>query len=337
MVSICIPNYNNGRYLDACIRSALDQKYKDVEIVFVDDGSADDSLEIAQKYSKRVRVFKNEFNLGQPQNTNRCIELSRGEYVVILHSDDMLLPDFTSKLVPILDRHPNVSMAVGERMLTDERNRVRKITPLYDQDCIIPGIRQAKIFMMTSFLPCQVLLRRSTFLKIGGVDPRHIINLDGLLWFKCALEGDVAYIQDPVSIYRIHPKQTTSEYNRTISHMMEYYVTLTAMFKAGRKHRYLREFFGEATRRTATLTLRYTIDVVRERNYDLAKSYLTLSTVFDPKIVESKEFQEIEECLNASGAKRSRLVKKLLGKRGKLRDRGFSYKPPEKSILLKRN
>ena len=139
-------------------------------------------------------------------------------------------------------------------MLTDEKDKIKKITPLYDGNYVIPGIKMARIFMMTSFLPCQVLLRRSTFLKIGGIDPRHIVNLDGLLWFKCSLEGDIAYIQDPVSIYRIHPKQTTANYNRTLNHMMEYYITLTAMFQTGEKYLYLRQFFKEAEKRVASLT-----------------------------------------------------------------------------------
>lgn len=334
MVSICIPNYNNEQYLRACIESALAQTYKDIEIIFVDDCSTDSSLSIARRYSDRIKIFKNNSNLGQPNNTNKCIQLSGGDLVVILHSDDMLLPDFATKLVPILEEHPNVSMAVGERMLTNEKNELRRITPLYEHNCIIPGIKQARIFMMTSFLPCQVLLRRSTFEKVGGVDPRHIVNLDGLLWFKCALAGDVAYIQDPVSIYRIHRNQVTSEYNRTLNHMMEYYVTLSAMSKAGKNCEYVTEFFDEAVRRIGPLTLRYNLEVMRERNYDLAKRYLTLSAVFDPTIVEGEDYNKIKECLDSSGEDREKLLGQLLEKKSALRDRGFSYKPPDGSVPL---
>lgn len=333
LVSICIPNYNNARYLDTCIKSALNQKYADTEVIFVDDNSSDNSLNIAKKYRTKIKIFRNETNLGQPQNTNKCVTLSKGKYVVILHSDDMLLPDFAEKLVPLLEKYPKVGIVVGERILTDEKNNLKKIAPFYDGDYLIPGIKQAKVFMMASFLPCQVLLRRDIFFKIGGIDQRHIVNLDGLLWFKCALEGDVAYTRDEVSVYRIHPKQTTAQYNRTINHMMENYITLTEMFKLGKKHAYLRKFFGEAVQRAAVITLRYCMDVIREKNYDLAKKYLILATVFDSKISEHYDYRVIERCLRASGKKRDQMAKKLIGK-NKLRDRGFSYGPPPGSVRL---
>src|SRR3989344_1399527 len=210
LVSICIPNYNNADYLDVCIQSALDQTYSNTEVVLVDDNSTDTSWEIAQKYADRIKIYQNASNIGQPRNTNKCIELSKGKYLVILHSDDMLLPNFAQRLVPLLDYYSRVGMAVGERMITDESGVFEAISPFYNTNCIVPGLKQAKVFMMTSFLPCQVLVRREVFEKIGGVDERHIVNLDGLLWFKCALQRDVAYVQDPVSVYRFHHGQTTA-------------------------------------------------------------------------------------------------------------------------------
>ena len=103
LVSICIPNYNNADYLDVCIQSALDQTYSNTEVVLVDDNSTDTSWEIAQKYADRIKIYQNASNIGQPRNTNKCIELSKGKYLVILHSDDMLLPNFAQRLVPLLD------------------------------------------------------------------------------------------------------------------------------------------------------------------------------------------------------------------------------------------
>lgn len=306
LVSICIPNYNNAKYLDACIQSAIDQTYDNIEIILVDDGSTDDSLSIANKYEDEIKIIRYLKNVGQPKATNMCIHYSRGKYLVILHSDDMLLPNMVEKLVPILEDNDNVGMAVGERILTDENNNNKKIPPFYNTSCIVPGIEQARVFMMTSFLPCQVLVRKQVIEMICGVDERHISNLDGLLWFKCCLVSDMAYIQDEVCIYRIHPEQTTANYNRTINHMMEYYITLTEMFKLAKGIKYLEDFFGIATRRVAELTLRYREDVLREGNYDLAKRYLILASVFDLDIEKYE----------------------------KPKHRDFSYTPPKGSEVL---
>lgn len=335
LVSICIPNYNNAKYLDACIRSALNQIYGNTEVVLVDDNSMDKSWNIVQKYSKKIKIYKNKSNMGQPKNTNKCVGLSRGKYIVILHSDDMLLPDFAAKLVPILERNPNVGMAAGERILTNEINKRITISPFYNTNCVIPGIKQAKVFMFTSFLPCQVLLRRDIFEKIGGVDERHVVNLDGLLWFRCALQGDVAYIQDSVSVYRVHHEQITAQYNRTINHMMEYYGTLTEMFKLGAKIPYLKRFFDDAVKRTAELTIRYCCDVIKDKNLDLAKRYLALATVFDPKIVEFEQYKRIKKYLDSTGNNRRKIRKTLIvANSSSQRDRGFSYDPPEGSIEI---
>jgi len=333
LISICIPNYNNAKYLDACLQSALNQTYKNREIIFIDDSSSDESLNIAQKYSDKIKIHKNSSNIGQPKNTNKCVELSKGKYIVILHSDDMLLPGFAAKLVPLLEQNPNVSMAVGERMITDETGVQKEIAPFYNTNCIISGIKQAKVFMMTSFLPCQVLLRRDIFEKIGGVDERHIVNLDGLLWFKCALVSDVAYIQDKVAIYRIHGEQTTAKYNRTINHMMEYYCTLTAMFRLAKNIPYLKQFFDDAVKRVGELTVRYCHDVMHEKNYDLARRYLALATVFDSEIVNNERYKIINDCLESKDINPREAYIKLAGRKGS-QYRNFSYSPPEGSIKI---
>lgn len=327
LVSICIPNYNYGRYLDACIQSALAQTYPNKEIILVDDHSTDDSMEIAQRYARDIHIFQNPTNLGQPQNTDRCVANSHGKYLVILHSDDLLLPHFIERLLPILERFPNVGMAVGERMETDETGIPRPIAPFYNTDCIIPGEKQAKVFLMTSYLPCQVLLRREVFDKTGGVDERFVVNLDGLLWFKCSLVSDLGYIQMPVSIYRTHADNTTSQYNRTLDHMLEYYRTLSEMFRLAADRDYVSSFFDAAVKRVGQLTLRYCHAVLRERNWDLARRFLSLALVFDPGLESDHTYRTMTYCLQNKDHDPLILYEKLIDTMTPV-TRSFSYDPP---------
>lgn len=332
LVSICIPNYNNARYLDGCIQSALRQTYPHTEIVLTDDASTDESMDIAAQYREQLRVLRNATNLGQPKNTNACIAASRGEYVVVLHSDDALLPEFAERLVPHLERCSRVGMAVGERLETDESGVTREIAPFYKRDCIVPGERQAKVFMMTSFLPCQVLVRRSTLDAVGGVDERHIVNLDGLLWFKCALQGDVSYTQAPVCIYRRHGESTTATYNRTISHMMEYHTTLSAMFKLAATRPNLAKHIEASERRLGALTVRYCHDVIKEGNYALAKRYLALAPAFDAGITRSQEYRTLKYCVESEDIEPRELYFRLVDRGHAVRT--TSYEPPEGSVPL---
>lgn len=333
LVSVCVPNHNNGRYLDACLASALAQTWPDVEVVLVDDASTDDSLGVAAHFGDRIRVYRNDANQGQPATTNRCVELARGEYVVILHSDDQLLPDFAARLAPLLELDPRIGIAVGERHETDESGVPRAITPFYNTDCVIPGERQAKVFMFMSFLPCQVLARRSVLLGVGGADPRHIVNLDGLLWFKCALAGDVAYIREPVGIYRVHAESTTAHYNRRIDHMIEYYATLSEMFRLAKGRPYLEGYFDAAVKRVAQLTLRYCHGVFREGNYALARRFLALATVFDSDIAASHAWRTMHYCAESTERDPGELYRALL-ETMLPEARSYSYDPPEGSCLL---
>ncbi len=331
LVSICIPNYNNGKYLDACIKSALEQTYRSIEVVLIDDCSSDNSVNIARKYKSKLRILQNPANLGQPRNTNKCIENSAGKYFVILHSDDVLLPHFAENLLPILESHPQVGLAVGERMETDETGIHRQIAPFYNTNCIIPGEKQAKVFMMTSFLPCQVLVRRETFERAGGVDERYIVNLDGLLWFKCALVGDVGYIQQPVAVYRMHKESATARYNQSIGHMMEYYCTLSQMFNLAKNRPYLMEFYDTAVKRIGHLALRYSHSIFRSGNFDLVRRYLALAAVFDPDIVNDHTYRTLQYCTQSAAVDPSVLYQRLSDTMSP-EVRTFSYEPPEGSV-----
>ena len=332
LISICIPNYNNAIYLDACIQSALVQKKSNIEIIFIDDNSSDNSLKIAEKYSDKIKIFKNDNNIGQPKNTNKSILLANGEYIVILHSDDQLLPDFVEKLSKILDDYANVGIAVGERMETDESGVPHSIIPFYNGNYIIEGEKQAKVFMFTSFLPCQVMFRKNIFIKSGLINERHIVNLDGLLWFQISLKGDVAYIQDEICIYRRHNENTTSSYNRKINHMMEYYSTLSAMFDLAKDNLYLKQYFIDAEKRVASLTVRYCQDVIKNKNYELAKRYLILATVFDQEIINDEMYKILKLSLESEKEdKLSLYIKHTTNIKIK---RNTSYSPPEGSINL---
>ena len=332
LVSICIPNYNNAKYLGACIGSALDIDYPNTEVVLVDDCSTDDSVSVVQDFATRIRLFQNPANLGQPRNTNRCVELSLGEYVVILHSDDLLLPGFADALVPILEAHQEVGMAAGERMVTDETGDPRGIAPFYDDDCVIPGEQQAKVFMMAAFLPCQVLVRRAILDKIGGVDERYVANLDGLLWFKCALQGDVGYTRKPVSVYRSHGESTTAHFNKSVDHISECERTLLKMLQLAKDSPYLESHFAAATRRIGHLALRFSRSAIQSGDAALVRKNLERAIEFDPELVNDEAYQALRKWTEIDRTDHDELYQRALS--ALPRERSFSYRPPAEAVSL---
>jgi len=105
-VTVFIPVYNRERYLAETIDSVLAQSFTDFEVVLVDDGSVDRSIEIIEAYQDpRIRLFRNEKNLGIPRTRNRGLEEARGEFVAILDSDDIMLPTRLQTQVDYFDAH----------------------------------------------------------------------------------------------------------------------------------------------------------------------------------------------------------------------------------------
>ena len=111
-VSVLIPSYNHGRFIDACISSVIDQDFQDWELVIVDDGSKDDSVRRATAYASdaRIKVLQNKQNLGTYGTLQRGLDISTGELVAVMNSDDVWHPQKLSKQVASLDEHPSCGL-----------------------------------------------------------------------------------------------------------------------------------------------------------------------------------------------------------------------------------
>lgn len=105
-VSVLIPVYNREALIGECIQSALDQTFTDFEIIIVDNASTDKTWEVCQQYAavdNRLRIFRNDTNIGPVRNWLACVEKARGEYGKILFSDDLIFPRFLERTLPYLE------------------------------------------------------------------------------------------------------------------------------------------------------------------------------------------------------------------------------------------
>src|SRR5438874_11358052 len=110
LVSILLPVFNGERYLAQAIESVLAQTHTDFELLVVDDSSTDSSWQIIQKLAKtddRIFAFKNQTNLGLFQNYNRCLDLSRGDFVKPFAQDDLLVSKALERMHEVFDEQPS--------------------------------------------------------------------------------------------------------------------------------------------------------------------------------------------------------------------------------------
>lgn len=137
-VTVFIPAYNRERFIGAAVRSVLAQRYRDFELLVVDDGSTDRTAAIvAACDDPRVRLEQNPGNRGIPYTRNRGLELARGQYLAILDSDDLMLPARLGAQVDFLDRHPRHAAVGSWSRLVDADGAVLpglKRQPVHDAD-----------------------------------------------------------------------------------------------------------------------------------------------------------------------------------------------------------
>lgn len=129
-VSVLIPAYNHEKYVKSAIQSVLDQRFQDFEIIITDDGSSDNTLREIRDFSDpRIKVFAHEKNRGAVVAERTCFENSVGEYIAILNSDDMFLPDKLEKQVIFLDENTQYGAVFSYAEIIDENG-----APFTDQE-----------------------------------------------------------------------------------------------------------------------------------------------------------------------------------------------------------
>jgi glycosyltransferase involved in cell wall biosynthesis len=113
LVSVVMPVYNSEKYVKQSVESILSQTYKNFELIVIDDGSTDKSFEIVAKLAekdKRIKFLKNDRNLGVSATRNRLIDIAKGEYVAIMDSDDISLPERLEKQVAFLSEKKELGL-----------------------------------------------------------------------------------------------------------------------------------------------------------------------------------------------------------------------------------
>ena len=126
LVSILIPVYNRENLIEETIQSALNQTYKNIEVIVVDNQSKDNTWNILKKLAsedERIKIFQNETNIGPVRNWKRCIDEASGVYGKILWSDDLIAPEFLDKTVPYLVNNDVGFVFTGTEIFIDGTNK----------------------------------------------------------------------------------------------------------------------------------------------------------------------------------------------------------------------
>lgn len=200
-VSVIIAVYNGKQYIRRAIVSVLNQTYKDIEIIVVDDGSTDNTKRMLDVFN--IKYIYQE-NAGSINARNNGIRNSRGEYIAILDSDDIWCDrNKLKKQVEFLDTHPYYVLVGGNMIKVNAKHiKIRKYThPENDKD-----IREAMLFG-NMFAHSTVVFRKSAWACVGGYG-----DSDWNLWLKLGIVGKLYNFQD-YFVHYLEGGQNTSYCN----------------------------------------------------------------------------------------------------------------------------
>ena len=125
LVSVCIPTYNAEKTVVSTVQSILNQTYQNLEIIIVDNASTDNTLALLQNFNDpRIKIYKNNKNIGAEKNWSRCIELASGEYIAIFHADDLYMPDMVEKQVQVFQDNPSIGAVFTMANRINDRGEV---------------------------------------------------------------------------------------------------------------------------------------------------------------------------------------------------------------------
>lgn len=222
-VTAILPNYNYARYLKERVRSVLDQTVSDLELVYVDDASTDESNRVIQDFvaDPRVTLRLFEQNSGTVyQRWNEAAAGATGEWLWFPNADDSAHPRFLERLLALTDQYPNVGIAHCRLATMDGTGRIvavrqcssPRIMERLSVDCVVGGAEEVTILTAGLYLrtASAVLLRHADFLAAGGFDARLWGVADYDLYLRLLHRCDIAYAAEPLAYYRVHGSNTTA-------------------------------------------------------------------------------------------------------------------------------
>ena len=197
-VSIVMPSYNQGQFLEASIRSVLKQSYPNIEYIAVDGGSKDDSPAILQKYQQHFAWWVSEKDKGHADALNKGFAHATGEILAWLNSDDIYLPNAVTEAVGILQEHPEVGMVYADADLIDNSGATvgQFAARQTDYRRLLRG--SVHIPQATTFF------RADLWRQVGPLDLSLFFSFDYDLWVKLAKVSRLLYVPKRWAQFRIH-------------------------------------------------------------------------------------------------------------------------------------
>ncbi|MET0321657.1 MAG: glycosyltransferase [Duganella sp.] len=223
LTSVLIPMYNHAPYIVECLDSILAQGPANIELILIDDGSSDDGYAIAQRWKEEhgsgfARIeFERQTNAGITKTFDRLLRRSTGSVILIVASDDVLLPGSIAERMKIL-RQPGVMAVFGDAIPIDGKGKVTGTSAIGELGCTSsraaladPRTLPWELIFRWNVYGSVLMCRREGIMKSDGTSVLNleIFSEDMQLYYLFASRGTLRYLNQPVAKYRVHGTNTS--------------------------------------------------------------------------------------------------------------------------------
>jgi glycosyltransferase involved in cell wall biosynthesis len=197
LVSIVTPSYNQARFLEATLRSVLEQDYPNIEYLVVDGASTDGSVDVIRRYADRLTWWVSEKDSGQSEAINKGLRRACGQIVGWLNSDDIYLPGAVSAAVNAFQSNPAAAVVYGDALAIDAYGKAFNT---------MHARPYSLVDLMAFNIICQpaAFMRRSVLEQVDYLNPVYNLLMDTLLWINLAQIAPVVYVPQTWAAARYH-------------------------------------------------------------------------------------------------------------------------------------
>lgn len=238
LVCICIPTYNAAATIRETLASIVNQSYSNLDIQIVDNASTDETLKIVAEFDDpRIRILRNEINIGAEGNFNRCIQLATGKYTAIFHADDIYEPGMVQRQVEFLELNPEAGAVFTEASLIDESGKVFGAVKLPKELSSSDHLYVFLQLFKTTLHQCNYFICPSAMVKTNiyqdeikcwrGELFKSSSDLD--VWLRILLQHPVGMLPNPLMRYRVSKFQFSAHIRAQVDRtdfflVMDYYL-----------------------------------------------------------------------------------------------------------------
>jgi len=223
LVSIVTPAYNRASLLKETIESVLNQDYPNIEHIVLDDGSADGTRGVLEKYDGRI-TWESHPNMGETLTVNKGWNMARGAFVAVVNSDDPLLPGAISTAVAFMRLHPEVLVGYPDWNMIGPNSEVLRHVQVHEYDHLHMVRRHDCTVGPGAFI------RRKAFELTDMRDPEFRYVADFEYWLRLGLCGPFARIPKTLATFRVHAESASQSHRGRI--MAEEHIRLIEKFYA---------------------------------------------------------------------------------------------------------